>query len=83
MNPFMDMSSSLRPPGSPRFGVLFSSRGNKNLFSGSSADEDKRMNEEEAESAEILFWEPLESFGLLDSVRNGPPFSYASLALSV
>jgi hypothetical protein len=35
---------------------FFSPLGNQTLsFSGSSADEDKRMNEEEAESAEILF----------------------------
>jgi hypothetical protein len=51
----MKISFSLRPLGSPRFMVLFSLGDQDLSFSGSSADEGKRVNEEEAESAEDLF----------------------------
>jgi len=48
-------SSSLRPPGSLRMVVLFSFLKKNLSFSGSPAKEDKKMNKEEAENAEILF----------------------------
>jgi hypothetical protein len=55
LNHFMDISFSLRPPGSLRFMVIFYFLGNKNLsFFVSSTDKEKNMPEEEAESAEII-----------------------------
>jgi hypothetical protein len=52
----MNISSSLRPLSSPRFVVVFSCWGDEDpSISGSSADEEKRMNEEEAKIAEVLF----------------------------
>ena len=51
----MNISSSLRPPRSLRFGVLFSFWGFKAFLSLDPLRmETKRMTEEEAESAEIL-----------------------------
>jgi hypothetical protein len=65
----MDLLSPLRPPGSLRFTVFFFL---------SSSDKDKKITEEEAESAEIISRKPLGAFGLPGSVENGAAFSHAS-----
>jgi hypothetical protein len=79
MNCFMDILSPLRPPESLRFVVLFPFGGNQNLsFGGPSADNDKRMNAEEAESAEIISRKLLGAFDLPGSVGNGVAFPPAS-----
>jgi hypothetical protein len=52
-NHFVDISSSLRPQGSLRVMVIFSFRGTI-FFSVASAEEDQKMPEEEAESAEVV-----------------------------
>jgi hypothetical protein len=55
---------------------FFSPFGNPALsFPGSPANENKSMNKEEAENAEVFFRKSLGSFGLLERVRNRPPFS--------
>jgi hypothetical protein len=46
-------------------------------------DEDIRMNEEEAESAEIPFGKSFWNFGLRGSIKNGHFFPFAPLALSL
>jgi len=64
-NHFMDISSPLRPPGSLRFTVF--------LFL-SSADKDKKMTEEEAESAEIILRKPLALLTFREASEMGPLF---------
>ena len=58
--------------------------GSRNLsFFASLADEGKRMNEEDAESAEILFWGALGNFALTETVGMGTPFSLGLEVLPV
>jgi len=53
----MNISTSLRPPGSLRFGILFGYE--ESTIFGDPPDENKKMNPEEAESAEFLPWTAL------------------------
>jgi hypothetical protein len=71
---FKFISASLRPRGSLQFVVL---------FSGSSADEDKRVTKEEAETAEIFRWTPLESLSVPANVGNGVAFYLALSAFGL
>jgi hypothetical protein len=53
-NHFVDILSPLRPPGSLRFTVFFFLENQNLSFFLSSADKNRKMTEEEAESAEIF-----------------------------
>ena len=78
-NDRMPISSSLRPPVSLRF-VFFFSFWESISFIPRIPAENKIMNKEEAENAELFFRKSLGSFGLPESAGNGPPFSLAPQA---